>query len=1548
MKQINKGQFRNRLGFTLGFFTIAAIVLQYAGSAALGAPVKISRSGKSTTNGPAALVRCDYELCDFLKKAQKHITKKEYPQAVKILQALIEKPDSGFAPRKDGNNQRFVSLRSEAVRLLGTIPPEHLEGYRRLYDSKARSKFKKALQTGNIPALKQVAEIYALTSVGPIAIERLGEMEFDRGGFTQSAAYWMQLLEITSGTEKPPLLLLKIAVASHLAGLDSQSKTFADKLRKNHPDATAVLGGRQQKLVEFLDAMLKIPAKSASTVPSLSNSYPGWGGIPNGLGTMNDCSVLMLPKWKYPAGQPKGKNIYNKLIPQFGLSSLDSSGYHGRGDSNDMRAELIGGNILLGFGKKRVSRKKSIILPAILKPVLVDDAIIYRDDNRVVALDIFTGELQWKSPKLPMEATIEGDSNNYYYYGGNFTETGRYALTAGGGKVFTIYGFAPQVFSHNRGQKIENSSSLAAVSTKAQGKLLWQIGRGGPKGNELAGFTFVSLPRYVAAGKNNDEKLYTVAANSEAFYLIALNANTGKVIWKTVISQIPVNSGGHFRGPWGRGGQQTFAGTPPVYHDNQVLVATNAGIIAAVDAATGQPVWAYQYEKKSPNIRRHGGRNRSTSIHSQLNPLIVTHGQVIALPADHSDVISLSVIDGSPIWKAPSVGMSQLTAIDAGRICLSGKKLKILNAKDGKELFKSDTIKSPAAHPLVTPTQIITCGEGTLTSVSLKDYSTAVMGTVEGDGLLGTLISTGQTLIAANASGVCGYFGFDSGFAELSKRMKNATPLEQIKLLMQRASLCDSAKMHDKALGNLLEAQKLIATIPDEEPKEKLDAKLLRRLMNAYISNANRAAGPNAVEEMLENFKTAEKFAATPEEKATMQLRIAKYYEWIGNLEKSIDAANLLIKNYPTVKVADVPIGQKGVGFRAASGISKTGEQMGNAFIERLLQIHGQEIYTTFNEQAKKAMDAAAAEKDIAALEAVKTSFPHSKWGNESIFLAAEIAYRANNIPKSTSLLCVLAGQNDNSHRVSAGVALVAIYTQQKWTQAAELTRGELENIPADTPVKFANISGTLGEVLKQIDGGNVTRPTTNPTTKPADTTGVIPPSIYTPLKPIFTLKGKNAFILTDTDDKAIEIGTNILIQSGDQTILFNPTAGDSKSAVVKKISTPATIGQRHIRETRFYAPQFLARKTGGPDDPRQCSVGYTNKILLTSHEDIVLFNGATGKVIWTKTAKEFGLKEFRALQSNYRLFVTANAGELIAVKSADGKIAWKASLGIRISKITMRAGFVMVTGASRSGRTRKVFTKVFNGKNGKLVYKHEQDHNSAAYHEISKQGYLFCNSGEGKLEVRDLSKKGAPVICETTFKPKTQAFGIRLTKHDLEIYPQSRRQGGCPNNFTVLLAVPKFRTFEIPVKQDSGVATPTKVLFDGKHYFSLNYTMPSNHGDKLKVTICKFSPKKTKPIIQAVLLPEKPLAKQERIRSCFMSKDRIFVIARNYNVKNASNCYVIDKSTCKVLQKIPVFPAKQKLNKEENRRRRLIGKAVWANGRLLIETPEGITVYGN
>jgi outer membrane protein assembly factor BamB len=226
-------------------------------------------------------------------------------------------------------------------------------------------------------------------------------------------------------------------------------------------------------------------------------------------------------------------------------------------------------------------------------------------------------------------------------------DRGRYALTVAEGKVFALGDFIPSLPSQRhmlmrrmglRGKQWADTSSLAAFSLRG-GKRLWQIGHGG-RADDLAAYKFLSAPTYEAG------RLYVMASHLQSFHLLCLDSGTGALRWDVSVSQMPPVSRrhSHLSGFLERD-------SPPAVADGRVFALTHAGVIAAFDAETGQPAWAYQYASR----RDWGFRGRPPGmVFAPPNPIVVAQGRVICLPADSGDVLALSAQSGGRLWKVGS------------------------------------------------------------------------------------------------------------------------------------------------------------------------------------------------------------------------------------------------------------------------------------------------------------------------------------------------------------------------------------------------------------------------------------------------------------------------------------------------------------------------------------------------------------------------------------------------------------------------------------------------------------------------------------------------------------------------------------------------------------------------------------------------------------------------------------------------------------------------------------------------------------------------------
>lgn len=662
-------------------------------------------------------------LDEQLAKIGRQIDKENFKEAFQDLDTLKSSPDI-FYPLPDG--RRYVSSLAKINDFIGGLKPDSLKFYRTIYDPKAEQLYKQAMTSPAAAAalLQTVADDYPHTSWGPKALLALSAIYMDRGRFAQAQRCLKQALKLIPDDPSTPTILAKLAAAAHLAGDSAASRSVFNALEKKYPQAQAEMGGRQQKLTDFVAEILSRPATQVQPESTA------------GIAIMDDCPDLVLkPVWRFPADDPQKPFAEQICIDLARLNKVENT---------DIK--LVGGNVVLGSDKIE-GKDVSFNAAAMIHPIVVDKTVYFRNEKAVRAVDLLTGQQKWQSSgctlrKSDLIPALQRDS-----------DLGRLAITAGGGMIFTLCDFNIE----NTGRRMgpppdanQGTSCLAALSMSEMGKQVWKVGNGRGSEDIIRSGRFLCAPTYC------DGRLYIVSRYRDYYYLLCIQAETGELVWKTQIS-IPAPKANNFTpsGP--------DIGTPPAVADGLVVLATNNYVIAAVDALTGRHVWAYQY---GPPDGEDNSRQQPR-IYKMGNPIVVAKGKVICLPADAQSVLAMNLDDGRPLWtgenKVPRAGFAELSAIDADRFLLSGgSKLAVFKATDGEKLGEwtapAGELQWPiCGRPAIGRKSVLVSGEGVLYRMNLSDYSVSTVGKIGPAGLLGNLVAVDGMLVAANAAGMYAY-----------------------------------------------------------------------------------------------------------------------------------------------------------------------------------------------------------------------------------------------------------------------------------------------------------------------------------------------------------------------------------------------------------------------------------------------------------------------------------------------------------------------------------------------------------------------------------------------------------------------------------------------------------------------------------------------------------------------------------------------------------------------------------------------------------------------
>ncbi len=1175
-------------------------------------PATAQWRGRGGAKVGTVLVDADEELKSILTKAEGFIESEHYPEAIAVLQEMINREKAGYIERK-GSKGLYVSLAVRASQLLATMGEEGQRLYESQYGIEAERLYQLAMETGEIAPLREIVHKYVNTSVGPRALERLATIYFDRGMFSQAAHAWRRRLEVRPDEQEIPLLLAKAVAAHHLAGEGRQLTTPLNRLKKEFPEATATLGGREQKLVDFAQRVMKLTPPGARAAELAEGGWPGLTAFADGMGRMQSSDVVLLPQWAYPEGNVSKRSL-NSLIAQ--RQSLLTGRRNNAG-----KIRYRGGTMVVEQGKD-----KYFPFPGIIQPVVAGSWAIYRTDETVIARDLHTGELAWKAFAVPM---VRSDTA-----GGNpaalrIRDLGRHRLTVGGDMVFTLYGFRQYTYGHkrfrrnNQPKEPDDTSGIAAISLSRKGKVMWQVGNGksapGDDDELVKTCKFVSAPTYL------DGRLYVLASYIQEYHVLCLDATTGRVLWRKAICQMPAmqqRSGYHLD-------YLLSVGSPPAIVDGKVYVCTNAGAVVCIDAATGQGLWAYQYDSEvntgnmQPNLR--DGR----PVVRGANPVIVTRGRVICLPADGAQLLCLSTEDGRPMWSSmPQVNEMVLTAIDSDRILLSGPGLTVRSVMDGKTIHEAGNLGDVHGRPAVTEDQVIASGLGRIYRMDLDSYRVSVATQITQNGVVGNLVSIDGALVAANPTGVCAYVEYEVARRAQKERLEKLSGKQRMEQLYELGVLGFGAGRYEHALEDFQAAWKLAGELGDADRRQLLRVKLHA----CYVSLGNLA---ETEEKRVELFGKALELSQTDQEKAHMMLRLA--YAMKSKPAEAAGWAQKLSDQFGQEKIVDVKIGPDASGLTRldSTRARREAKAIAQDYIARLIDKHGQKIYAEFDKQAEQALAKAIELKDPAKIHAVAKRWPHSIAAQKGLYAAAEIYYvqgkamadkekGESQIDKAIHLLGEVARDKGHPNRLEATVALAMIYANRDQWVAAGLTIESAREADKSKGISFGDLQTTVGEAIRKVDDTEKFVPEQQETGSGLKLDGG--------LEAVFTIEGEFAHLLRDETQRPVTYDGKVFVVEGSRVAMVDPAASDANDAILWK-----GVLSRDVSKEGAYVHR-RGQLIGGLSNDGSV-------LAVCDSEGVCFFSTTTGKRRFPeRSIDSLGLSDFRGAAESAGVIVLADS----------------------------------------------------------------------------------------------------------------------------------------------------------------------------------------------------------------------------------------------------------------------------------------------------------------
>lgn len=243
----------------------------------------------------------------------------------------------------------------------------------------------------------------------------------------------------------------------------------------------------------------------------------------------------------------------------------------------------------------------------------------------------------------------------------------------------------PQFLGANRDGVSKETGLLKKFTAKGP-KVLWQTDLGvGMSGISVVG-----------------NQVFTLFQDDESQYVVCLNADDGKIAWKTAVG--PMYENGMGNGP---------RATPSVSGET-VLVQTGEGILVALKREDGTRLWEVNVPKSL------GGEPSEYGM--SCSPLVVGKSVIVHAGTENAAIAAFDVVSGKLIWKAGSgkAGYSSPVLKELSSVpqvlAFTASGLTSVDPADGKELWSFPFITDydcNTANPVTTDDQhvLISAGE---------------------------------------------------------------------------------------------------------------------------------------------------------------------------------------------------------------------------------------------------------------------------------------------------------------------------------------------------------------------------------------------------------------------------------------------------------------------------------------------------------------------------------------------------------------------------------------------------------------------------------------------------------------------------------------------------------------------------------------------------------------------------------------------------------------------------------------------------------------------
>lgn len=546
----------------------------------------------------------------------------EWDAAIDVLDQLAREFGEALVEVEPG---RFLNVGRACRALVSRLPAAGLLRYRQRVDASAGEAFRAALERDDANAMRRIARDGFASSWGDDALAWLAESEWHAGRIDAARALWTLLVPLAEAEgDSHPLVL-------------------------RYPDADLSPAEVRARLV--LCSMLKGDARRANEeLAAFRRMHPdATGPLCGEEGRLVDILERTLA----------ASREWSPAI--VGSSDGREEGYVPRADALRWERPLPSAALPLVAPLRPALGTTS---PLSYLPVVWNDVVLVNDGHTVWGWRLPGGGPAWPTGAADDAGAVYISPTPDAELGLPTAGVPRYTATVADGRCYARLGRPIATVATGELQRPQ-SSVVCLDLAEGEGRLAWSAL---PEQTlEGAEWTFTGAPVVAYDGVFIPIRRATPQVE---IGVACLDGATGQRLWQRRVCG-------------------TLAQAPAAYHvvaqdqlvlcGDLVIQATDAGLVAGLEAASGVVRWAVSYPS-----RERSPRERSDPARSGLCALVCSGGVVYAAPADSEELLAIDAESGVVLWRRASPqGIVELVAVVDGVLIAAGNQLWGLDVLTG-------------------------------------------------------------------------------------------------------------------------------------------------------------------------------------------------------------------------------------------------------------------------------------------------------------------------------------------------------------------------------------------------------------------------------------------------------------------------------------------------------------------------------------------------------------------------------------------------------------------------------------------------------------------------------------------------------------------------------------------------------------------------------------------------------------------------------------------------------------------------------------------------